>query len=68
MGNRKGTRHANRRQVAQAAEHTDQAMDYLIQVGAQYEAAHPEMYRNFVTIVQALDGCKTTIKALRLAM
>jgi len=61
----KQTRWKIKRQMDQAANNCDQAINNLVTSGHPFEAAHPDYYQAFCQITNNLEQIKATIIALR---
>jgi len=61
----KQRRWAIKRQIDQAANNCDQAINNLVIAGQPFEAEHPDYYQAFCQITNNLDQIKYAIIALR---
>ena len=60
----KQTRWRIKQTLEQAHGNVETAQDYLVKLGKEFEAVHPDYYEAFCVIVQALEHCNTAIKQM----
>lgn len=65
MADKKGTRHALRRDLKQAVASLETGQAYITRVGAKLEAQHPGLYSYASLLVASLQANIDSIKSFR---